>query len=159
MTSDLGPISGEARHALEQELADLHAEHERVAVTLRDTDEAGDSADQADRIARAEQLELLDARMDAITARLRAAASAGPPRTDVVGVGSSVTVRFADGSVRTAQIGEVAEELDPNLVTIDSPLGRALLGHRVGDTVRYDTPDGETTALVLSLGGRTTDDD
>ncbi|WP_406339930.1 GreA/GreB family elongation factor [Streptomyces sp. NBC_01620] len=67
-------------------------------------------------------------------------------------MGSSVTVRFADATEATLQIGEVAEVLDPTLVTADSPLGRALLGCRAGDTISYETPEGRSTAVVLSLG-------
>jgi transcription elongation GreA/GreB family factor len=152
MTSEAGPISAEARRALEQELADLHAERDAVAATLGDTDSAGDSADQADELQRATQLDRVDARITEITVRLDGAAEAGPPRTDVVGPGSTATVRFADGAQETVQIGDVAEPLDQTLVTTDSPLGRALLGHRVGDCVSYEAPDGRTTVTVLSLG-------
>jgi transcription elongation GreA/GreB family factor len=152
MTSEAGPISAEARRALEQELADLHAERNAVAATLGDTDSAGDTADQADELQRATQLDRVDARITEITVRLDGAAEAGPPRTDVVGPGSTATVRFADGAQETVQIGDVAEPLDQTLVTTDSPLGRALLGHRVGDSVSYEAPEGRTTVTVLSLG-------
>lgn len=67
-------------------------------------------------------------------------------------MGSTVTVRFADSTEATVQIGEVAEVLDRTLVTADSPLGRALLGSRAGDTIGYETPEGRSTAVVLSLG-------
>ncbi|MFF2519091.1 GreA/GreB family elongation factor [Streptomyces sp. NPDC058086] len=152
MTSEAGPISAEARRALEEELADLHAERNAVAATLGDTDSAGDTADQADELQRATQLDRVDARITEITVRLDGAAEAGPPRTDVVGLGSTVTVLFAAGAEETVQIGDVAEPLDQTLVTTDSPLGRALLGHHVGDTVGYEAPDGRTTVTVLSLG-------
>ncbi|MEU2062725.1 GreA/GreB family elongation factor [Streptomyces sp. NPDC013455] len=152
MTGDPAPISAQARRALEQELADLEAERRMVAGTLTDTTSVGDQADQADELQRAEQLKRLDQRMDDITERLREAASAGPAPTDAVGVGSTVTVRFPDGTAETLDIGEAAEALDQNLVTADSPLGRALLGRRPGDTVHYDTPDGPATAVVVSIG-------
>ncbi|MGV9564660.1 GreA/GreB family elongation factor [Streptomyces sp. NPDC003480] len=153
MPSEPAPISQAARRALEQELADLRAERTMVAATLRDTDTAvGDRADEADELQRASELQRLDARISAIATRLREADTAGPPPTDLVGVGSTVTVRFPDGTVETLQIGESAEELDATLVTADSPLGRALLGHHAGDTVSYDAPRGQATAVVVSLG-------
>ncbi len=68
--------------------------------------------------------------------RLRAAEEAGRAPTDEVGVGSTVTLRFGDDTVESIRIGEPAEASDQALVTADSPLGRALLGHRAGDTVR-----------------------
>jgi transcription elongation GreA/GreB family factor len=147
------PISAEARRALEQELADLRAERGMVAGTLKDSTDVGDQADQADELQRAHQLDRLDRRIADITERLKQAQLAGPARTDAVGVGSTVTVRFQDGEVETLQIGEVAEALDQSLVTADSPLGRALLGCRAGDTVQYDTPDGHASAVVVSIGG------
>ncbi|GLX54336.1 transcription elongation factor GreA [Streptomyces hygroscopicus subsp. hygroscopicus] len=152
MTGGPEPISAEARRALEQELADLLEERRMVAATLKDNPDVGDQADQADELQRVDQLDRLDGRITEITERLREADLAGPARTDAVGVGSTVTVRFADGSVETLQIGEGAEALDQDLVTADSPLGRALLGCRAGDSVRYDTPDGPASAVVESIG-------
>lgn len=54
--------------------------------------------------------------------------------------------------METVQIGETAVAQDGTLVTADSPLGRALLGHAAGDTVAFDAPDGEESAEVVSLG-------
>ncbi|MFB6707688.1 GreA/GreB family elongation factor [Streptomyces sp. NPDC056333] len=146
------PISDVAREALERELADLRAERDTVAATLRGGERVGDMADEADELQRGTELDRLDTRIAEVDGRLREAAVAGPPRTDRVGVGSTVTVRFADSTEATVQIGEVAEVLDHTLVTADSPLGRALLGCRAGDTISYETPEGRSTAVVLSLG-------
>ncbi|MET8242345.1 GreA/GreB family elongation factor [Streptomyces sp. NPDC005245] len=152
MTGGPEPISDVAREALERELADLRAERETVAATLRGGERVGDRADEADELQRGTELDRLDTRIAEVDGRLREAAVAGPPRTDRVGVGSSVTVRFTDTTEATVQIGEVAEVLDPTLVTSDSPLGRALLGCRAGDTISYETPEGRSSAVVLSLG-------
>ncbi|MGW3208122.1 GreA/GreB family elongation factor [Streptomyces sp. NPDC001135] len=152
MAGDPKPISATARRALEQELADLRDERRLVAGSLHDSTDVGDQADQADELRRADQLDRLDRRIEDISDRLREADVAGPPPTDEVGVGSTVTVRFPDGSQETLQIGEVAEAFDQNLVTSDSPLGRALLGCRAGDSVRFDTPDGPSSAVVVSIG-------
>jgi transcription elongation factor GreA len=127
-------------------------ERRLVAGTLGDTTEVGDRADQADELRRADRLDRLDRRIGDITERLRQAELAGPAATDAVGVGSTVTVRFPDGSQETLRVGEVAEALDQMLVTAGSPLGRALLGRRPGESVHYDTPDGRATAVVVSIG-------
>ncbi|MEU6985374.1 GreA/GreB family elongation factor [Streptomyces sp. NPDC046324] len=152
MTGGPEPISADALNALRKDLSELRAERATVAATLRGEDPVGDRADEADELQRASDLARLDRRIDEVEGRIREASVAGPPSADVVGVGSTVTVRFADGSQATLQVGEVAEELDRTLVTAGSPLGRALLGRRAGDTVTYETPDGRTNAVVLSLG-------
>ncbi|MFG3157801.1 GreA/GreB family elongation factor [Streptomyces sp. NPDC048219] len=153
MPSEPAPISADARHALEQERATVQAERGKVAATLRDSDaDVGDRADAADELQRADALQRLDSRIADITTRLTQAEDAGPPPADRVGVGSSVTVRYGDGTERTVEIGERAEAPDRDLVTADSPLGRAFLGRRPGDTVTYDTPEGRATAAVVSPG-------
>ncbi|MFJ3583244.1 GreA/GreB family elongation factor [Streptomyces sp. NPDC090127] len=152
MTGGPEPLSADALRALRKDLDELRAERDSVAATLRDEDPVGDRADEADELQRASDVARLDRRIDELDGRIREASVADAPTAGVVGVGSSVTVRFADGSEAALQVGEVAEELDATLVTADSPLGRALLGHGAGDTVSYRTPDGSTNAVVVSVG-------
>ena len=152
MAGEVEPISSRAREAIERDLVQLRGERAAVAATLHDVDSTGDRADQADELQRAEELSRLDDRIETRTLRLKQASVAGPPGSEIVGVGSSVSVRFADGTVEAVEIGEVAEELDKTLVTADSPLGRALLGRRAGDVVEYDTPQGPASATVVSIG-------
>ncbi|SEO86923.1 GreA/GreB family elongation factor [Actinacidiphila rubida] len=153
MAGEPAPISPDARRALEKDLADLRAERDAVAATLRGgNDYEGDRADQADELQRADDLTRLDDRIDELTDRLKQAAVAGPPAKGVAGVGSRVTVRFADGTTQTLHIGEIADDEDPSVVTADSPLGRALMGRRSGDAVAYDAPAGPSTATVTSVG-------
>ncbi|MER7753288.1 GreA/GreB family elongation factor [Kitasatospora sp. NPDC097643] len=153
MTGGPEPISDVDRAALERKLTELRADRAQVAATLSGGEEPGDRADQADELQRADRLARLDDQITEITGRLREADLAGPPKTDTIGVGSTVTVRFADGTEDTVEVGELAEALNTSLVTSDSPLGQALLGRRAGDTVDYQAPDGPTTAHVVSVGG------
>ncbi|WP_333767757.1 GreA/GreB family elongation factor [Streptomyces sp. IBSBF 2435] len=154
MTGGSEPLSPDAHRALERELSDLRDERRSYAVTLRgnDADAPGDSADQADELQRATEVARLDTRIADVTERLHDATVSVSPRSDVVGVGSTVTVRFADGTTDTVHIGELADDRDEELVTADSPLGRGLLGRRAGDAVAYDTPEGPGTAAVVSIG-------
>ncbi|MFH9954229.1 GreA/GreB family elongation factor [Streptomyces roseolus] len=149
MTAGPEPLSEAARTALNRELSELRAERARVAATLGDADEPGD---QADELQRATEADRLDTRIEEIEGRLREAAAAGAPSIGTIGVGSTVGVRFGDGSESTLHIGELADADDPALVTADSPLGRALLGRAAGDSIAYATPLGRTTAVVLSVG-------
>ena len=153
MAGEPEPISADARRALEKDLADLRAERDAVAATLVSSDSEGDRADQADELQRADDLTRLDDRIEELTVRLRQAAVAGPPEDGVAGIGSTVTVRFSDGTTQQLHIGEIADDEDADLVTAGSPLGRALLGRRSGDSVGYDTPTGPQTATVESVGG------
>ncbi|HJD81866.1 GreA/GreB family elongation factor [Kitasatospora aureofaciens] len=146
------PISAEGLRALREELAQLRAERGEVAATLRGDDPVGDPADAADELQRASDVTRLDRRIAELEGRLREAEVAGAPSTEVIGVGSTVTVRFSDGEQETVEISELAEEREMTLVTYDSPLGKALLGRRAGETVNYETPGGAASAVVLAVG-------
>jgi transcription elongation factor GreA len=66
--------------------------------------------------------------------------------SDVVGVGSKVTVEDESGERLDIEISSVGG------VSPDSPLGSALLGAKVGDSVDVAAPRGSWTARVVSIG-------
>ena len=76
-------------------------------------------------------------------------------QTDVVGFGSRVEVEDTGRGKTTAYTLVSAPEADPTegKVSIDSPMGRALTGARVGDAVKLETPRGVRELKVLSIGG------
>jgi transcription elongation GreA/GreB family factor len=55
-------------------------------------------------------------------------------------------------SLRVVAFPEQAPEgAEDTALTMHSPLGRALTGHRPGDTITYSTPDGRAHAILLDL--------
>ena len=71
----------------------------------------------------------------------------------VVGLGS--TVRFAEEEADEESYRIVGPaEADPKAgrVSFESALGKALLGHRVGDRVEVRTPSGKYTVRITAIG-------
>jgi transcription elongation factor GreA len=75
-------------------------------------------------------------------------------QTEVVGFGSRVEVEDTGRGKTTVYSLVSAPEADPadGKLSIDSPVGRALTGARVGDTVKLETPRGVRELKVLSIG-------
>jgi len=73
----------------------------------------------------------------------------GPP---VVRIGMQVEVETDSGAKRTFNIVETFEA-DPKsgLISDQSPVGKALMGHQEGDTVSVSTPGGVTNYTILSI--------
>jgi transcription elongation factor GreA len=71
---------------------------------------------------------------------------------DAVGYGSLVTLENDDGAEEKYQI-VFPEEVDPaaGLISIGSPLGRALLTREVGDEVEVATPKGRRKFQIVEL--------
>jgi transcription elongation factor GreA len=70
-----------------------------------------------------------------------------------VGLGVAVTVRDAAGGRESRHVIVSSSESDPaqGRLGIDSPLGRALSGARVGDEVSFQAPRGERRLKVLAV--------
>jgi len=68
-------------------------------------------------------------------------------------LGSRVVVRDADGEVQ-AYVIVAARDADPRAgrVSSESPVGRALLGRRVGELVVIPAPGGSFTVTVEEVG-------
>ena len=76
------------------------------------------------------------------------------PRTrEVIGLGSRVTITEGqDGSPEHyCIVGSVEADPGRGFISNESPLGRALLGHKLGDWVTVHAPDGEIEFLVTAV--------
>ncbi len=75
-----------------------------------------------------------------------------PEKTDVVVVGSRVTIQ-EDGAEEEEYVIVGAAEANPRegRVSNESPLGRSLMGKRVGDMVSVEAPQGSFSVRVLKL--------
>lgn len=149
MAANESGLSPAARSRLEQELAQLRKQRASTASPTGESEAAGDSADRADFLQRAEAAAWLDQRIAEVTdllARRHPDRGGIPDRT-------TVTLRFDDGTEETLRVVSVAAEWEDEVdaVTADSPLGRALVGREAGDTVSYRTPAGEVSATVVAI--------
>jgi transcription elongation factor GreA len=145
--------SAAARERLERELAQAREQRHRLADQLGGEDP--DDPDRGDRGDEALQLEGLDdlARMDRRIDELQRLL-AGPGAPPGLAEGTVVTLRFPDGEEATFRIVTIPEQAPAtgqDVVTADSPLGRALVGQRAGSTVTYQGPDGELRAEVVAV--------
>ena len=69
----------------------------------------------------------------------------------VVRVGSRVRVLDADGEDEFAVVAPEDVDTGANRISAESPLGRALLGRRTGDRVRFRAPGGVMGVTVLGV--------
>lgn len=70
---------------------------------------------------------------------------------DVVGLGSAVTVDFDGDEERYTIVGAIEAKPANGLISNESPLGKALLGKRVGETTVFMTPAGQQRITIKSV--------
>jgi transcription elongation factor GreA len=136
-------------HQLENEERRAIAERIRIAREWGDLKENAEYHDAKNSQAHLETkiLRLRDRTRNAVVVESAAGATSA-------GLGSTVTVEdeAAPGKPRTYELVTPTDS-DPaaGKLSVDSPLGSALLGAEVGKTVTYDAPKGPRRLKVLSL--------
>jgi transcription elongation factor GreA len=126
----------------------------RAAVVQRVSDarDEGDLKENGGYHAAREELGKLDGRIAQLTDILeRAQVGETPPDDGVVEPGMKVTYRFAgDTDEETFLLG--AREMGDDGIQVyspQSPLGSAINGHSVGDTVEYEAPNGKKLKVEI----------
>jgi transcription elongation factor GreA len=123
-----------------------------IARIIERARELGDLSENADYHAAKDDQGRMEARIRQLQAMLdRAQIVDTSEADDVVAAGSVVTIRYeGDDDTERYLIGSIEERHDElDVISPGSPLGKALVGHRRGDTVEYQTPAGATLKVEL----------
>lgn len=144
--------AGYAQLAAELEL--LRSDARRaIAERLRETRDDGDLADNPALFEALEEQAQLERRIALLEAQLAAARVAAPATNGVASVGNVVRVRdVASGEVAAYElVGAIEADIGNGRLSVDAPVGRALVGRRAGERVEVATPRGMTTLEVLEV--------
>jgi transcription elongation GreA/GreB family factor len=76
-----------------------------------------------------------------------------PENPGIVELGDEVAVEFANGYTQRFLVANPIEAPFEDLnISVESPLGQALVGRRVGEQVEVDAPDGRFRCRILTTG-------
>lgn len=147
-------LTTEGAEQIRKELADLKGpQRNAIAARLRDAIQMGDLSENADYHKAKEDQSFLEGRVQELEYLLNTAITVeGSPRKDVVFVGGRVTVQEGDDEPELFHIVG-AQEADPRAgkISNDSPFGRALMNHKVGEVVEAQTPNGVIKLKIISI--------
>jgi transcription elongation factor GreA len=135
--------------ALRDELEHLEGPRRtEVVAAIKKAREFGDLSENFEYHAAKNEQGLLEARIRTLRARLDTAEIVEDAAADEVGVGSVVDIEGDGGQRLTVEISAVGGS---GTVSPTSPLGSALLGKRIGDTVDVEAPKGAWRATVTHI--------
>jgi transcription elongation factor GreB len=148
-------ITPEGAKALRDELDFLWKEERpRVTQAVAEAAAQGDRSENADYIYGKRRLREIDRRIRHLTLRLDAVTvvSVPPTRTDRVFFGAWVRLENDSGDETAYRIvGPDEFDLARGFISMDSPVGRALLGKREGDDVVVQRPAGKAVFTILEI--------
>ncbi len=148
-------MTQESHNRLTTELAELKGpRREEVVARIASAREEGDLRENGGYHAAREEQGKLESRIRQLEDTLRQAEVGETPSDDgVVEPGMVVEVSFSDGHKQEFLFGarEMAEHhSDYDVYSPQSPMGKAIDGQRVGETVSFDGPTGKPQKLAIT---------
>jgi len=72
-------------------------------------------------------------------------------RKDIVSIGSTIEVKKGFKTIKYTIVGSREAKPEASLISNESPLGKAFLGRKIGDTVEIETPSGKTKYKIAKI--------
>lgn len=125
-----------------------------LAKRLRAAIQMGDLSENADYIAAKEEQGFVEGRIQELESVLKNAREIKESQgeSNIIAIGSKVVVKEGDYPEETFFIIG-SKEADPQngKISYESPIGKALLGHKVGDLVEVETPGGRIDFMIVQI--------
>ena len=153
-------LTEEGKQALEQEYEKLVTEGRKdAAEKLKVARSFGDLSENSEYDEAKNDQAILEARIADLEVMLKNAVIVNEDEIDssVVNIGSFVTVNIErpNGELRTNKIYEIVgtNQSNPreNKISDDSPIGKALMGKKIGAVVEVETPGGINKLIVTNV--------
>lgn len=149
-------LTQEGLTKLEEELHYLKAtKRGEVAERIKEARGFGDLSENSEYDAACEESAMVEARIRTLEEQLKLVqvVDNSELKRDLIQIGS--TVRLLDyefnEEVEYSIVGMTESNPAENKISDQSPVGKTLLGHRVGDTVVVSAPGGEYTYKILAI--------
>jgi transcription elongation factor GreA len=149
-------LTPEGLEKLKQEIEHLSTTRRReVAERIKEAREFGDISENSEYDDAKNEQAMLEARIAQLEDKLRSAQviDASELDSDIVRVGSKVSGKDEKGKTFEYTIvgSTEADPLEKKLSN-ESPVGKALIGHKKGDKVKVPAPKGERTLTINKIG-------
>ena len=148
-------LTPQGLETLQRELDDLQTTKRReVAERIKEAREFGDISENSEYDDAKNEQMMLEQKIAQLEERIRAATVVNPDdlSSDVVGIGSVVHVKDekTGKSQRFTIVGSAEANPGEKKLSNESPVGKALLGHKRGDTVDVSLPSGKKRKLKIT---------
>jgi transcription elongation factor GreA len=151
------PISAEGHKKLKEEIDKLvRVERPGVIKEIEIALGHGDLSENAEYTYAKEKMALIETRIRDLQERLSACEiiDLGTlPESDRIVFGSSVTIEDIDTSEQKVYrlLGQDEADISKGIISVNSPLGKALIGKEVNDVVEVKTPNGLREYEVVGI--------
>lgn len=141
---------------IEEEVIKLREQDRpRIIQAIKEAREQGDLSENADYDAAREEQGRVEARIKELEYMLEHAIIIDEAPKGVVGLGSLVKIAYIDDDDDDEEeykiVGSLEADPTENKISDESPVGKALFGHKVDDVVSIESPNGSYNVKIVSI--------
>lgn len=138
---------------LKKELEYLRTEKRpEVINSLKEARALGDLSENSDYDAARNDQAQLEGRIKELEYKLEHCNIAENHEDGVVAIGSVVTIEYDDGEVDEYKIvGSLEADPFENKISNESPIGKAVIGHKKNETVQVESPNGAYPVVIKEV--------
>lgn len=145
-------LTPEGLERLKGELDVTKNRRTEAAAQLREAFQPGDIEDNPEYEQAKEEVSLLDARIYELEEMIGRAQILQEHHGSVAEAGSTLEVEQEDGEVETYHlVGAVESDPATGRISVESPVGRALVGKRAGQKVTVNVPSGTINLKIKAV--------
>ncbi|MDO8436530.1 MAG: transcription elongation factor GreA [bacterium] len=145
-------LTQEGFEKLKKELDYLqNVKRREVSETIRHTASHGDLKENAGYTAAKEEQGFLEGRIRKLREIVAQAKIIEKKENDKVQIGSLVSLESSEGKEKFQIVGPEEANIFNNKISFESPLGKALLNRKRGDSLKVNTPVGEKNYKILLI--------
>ena len=146
-------LSKEGLEQIRAELDDLvNVRRAEIAARIHEAKEHGDITENAEYEDAKNEQAFVEGRIQALSALVKNAVVIEENHsTTHVQIGSTVTIQSRDGKESFQIVGSAEAKPTEGKISNESPVGRALLGHKKGEEITVTVPAGDTKYKILSI--------
>ena len=147
-------LTQEGLDELKKELDELiQVRRPEVINALKDARAQGDLSENAEYDAARNDQAIVEARIRELEAMIEKAFVITKVNTDVVSIGTKVTLEYVDDEEEEEYSIVGSSEADPftNKISNESPIAKAIMGLKVGSVVSVESPNGKYDVKILAI--------
>lgn len=136
---------------LKAELAELKMKQRDVIDAIKTARDQGDLSENAEYHAAKEEQERIESRLAEVNHILTNAEIITRRGNSTVGIGNSVSVKLGRKTVTYHIVDSIEANPLESKISDESPIGKVLMGKKVGDIAEIQLPAGKTKAEIQSI--------
>ena len=147
-------LTEEGLEEIKKELDELKlVKRPEIINALKDARAQGDLSENAEYDAARTEQAIVESRIKDLEVMLERAVVITKVDTDVVSIGTKVTLEYVDDEDTEEYSIVGSQEADPftNKISNESPIAKAIMGLKVGSVVSVDSPNGKYDVKILAI--------